>query len=99
MQYDIIPHITLKPNRYKNSSDISLVLGAADVLINNIKHPETACDTVIIVSSDCDFSPLATRLRREGLRVICIMTAHCFISWTRGRGRLSDYCIFRQDDI
>ncbi len=77
MQYDIIPHITLKPNRYKNSSDISLVLGAADVLINNIKQPETACDTVIIVSSDCDFSPLATRLRREGLRVIGIVTAHC----------------------
>ena len=70
MEYDIIPHITLKPNRYKNSSDISLVLGAADVLINNIKHPETACDTVIIVSSDCDFSPVATRLRREGLKVI-----------------------------
>ena len=24
MEYDISPHITLKPNKYKNSSDISL---------------------------------------------------------------------------
>jgi hypothetical protein len=70
MEYVINPHITLKPNRYKNSSDISLVLGAAEVIINNIKHPETACGTVIIVSSDCDFSPVAARLRGEGLKVI-----------------------------
>ena len=70
MEYDIIPHITLKPNKYKNSSDISLVLGAADVLLNNVQHPESACDIVIIVSSDCDFSPLAARLRREGIKVI-----------------------------
>jgi len=70
MEYFLNPHITLKPNKYKNSSDISLVLGVTDILVNNVKYPETAVDTVILVSSDSDFSPVAARLRREGLCVI-----------------------------
>ena len=43
MEYFLNPHITLKPNKYKNSSDISLVLGVTDILVNNLKYPEKCC--------------------------------------------------------
>ena len=71
-QYAIHMNMTLKPNRYKNSSDIALVIGAMDLL-----HARTAAesaggavDTIIIASSDSDFSALAVRLRAAGIEVV-----------------------------
>jgi uncharacterized LabA/DUF88 family protein len=48
----------------KNASDIALVIDAMDVLYRE------AVDTFCIVSSDCDFTPLAVRLRSAGKSVI-----------------------------
>jgi len=48
----------------KNGTDIRLVIDAMDMLYT--KTVQTFC----LVSSDCDFTPLCTRLRAEGKRVI-----------------------------
>ncbi|MFQ3577990.1 MAG: NYN domain-containing protein, partial [Verrucomicrobiia bacterium] len=48
----------------KNASDMALVIEAMDIL--SAKSVTLFC----IVSSDCDFAPLALRLRAEGKRVI-----------------------------
>ena len=64
LKYAIHPNLTIKASKFKNTSDISLVIGAMDQLIaGNV-------DTVIIVSSDSDFSTLSVRLRSSGLEVI-----------------------------
>ena len=70
MEYAIHTNLTLNPNRYKNTSDIALVIGAMSILTRNLKNPSSACDTIIIVSSDSDFAPLAVALRTEGIQVI-----------------------------
>ena len=57
LQHAIHMNMTLKPNRYKNSSDIALVIGAMDLLF--ARAAGDAVDTVIIASSDSDFSALA----------------------------------------
>jgi hypothetical protein len=49
--------------KHKNSSDIALTIRAMDLLAE--KHFER----FLIVSSDCDFAPLALRLRRSGVPV------------------------------
>ncbi|HQZ27907.1 MAG: NYN domain-containing protein [Verrucomicrobiales bacterium] len=48
----------------KNGTDIRLVIDAIDILYT--KDVRTFC----IVSSDCDFTPLCTRLRADGKNVI-----------------------------
>ena len=48
----------------KNATDIAIVIDAMDVLYT--KQVDVFC----IVSSDCDFAPLATRLRAEGRSVL-----------------------------
>ncbi len=48
----------------KNATDMRLVIDAMDILYT--KSVETFC----LVSSDCDFTPLCTRLRAEGKKVI-----------------------------
>ncbi len=48
----------------KNGTDMRLVIDAMDVLYT--KEVRTFC----LVSSDCDFTPLCTRLRAEGKQVI-----------------------------
>ncbi|NVK12040.1 MAG: NYN domain-containing protein [Gammaproteobacteria bacterium] len=47
----------------KNASDIALVIDAMDVMY------EGKISAVALVSSDCDFAPLATRLRASGIEV------------------------------
>jgi uncharacterized protein (TIGR00288 family) len=48
----------------KNATDMSLLIDALDILYT--KDVDVFC----IVSSDCDFTPLARRLREEGKQVI-----------------------------
>lgn len=48
----------------KNATDMAMAVDAMDVLFN--KPVEAFC----LVSSDCDFTPLVTRLRAEGKQVI-----------------------------
>lgn len=62
-------NFTLRPSRYKNSSDIALVIGAMELLRLRDKGA-SAVDAVIIASSDSDFSPLAMHLRGAGIDVI-----------------------------
>lgn len=77
LQYAIHMNMTLKPNRFKNSSDIALVIGAMELLNARVlaercprENSDPAVDTVIIASSDSDFSLLSIRLRTAGFRVI-----------------------------
>lgn len=48
----------------KNATDMAMVIDAMDLLYN--KNVGTFC----LVSSDCDFTPLVTRLRADGKQVI-----------------------------
>lgn len=48
----------------KNATDIAITIDAMDILYT--KHVDTFC----IVTSDCDFTPLATRILSEGKSVI-----------------------------
>jgi len=50
----------------KNSSDSAMMIDAMDIL------QEKKVDTFILVTSDSDFTKLATRVREDGLRVIGI---------------------------
>ena len=67
LENTIQTHFTLRPNRFKNSSDIALTIGAMEVLRAKEKN---GVDAVIIASSDSDFSPLAFHLRAAGVDVI-----------------------------
>lgn len=74
-QYVLHTNMTLKPSRFKNSTDIALVIGAMDLLVERATRSTTAeqdttADAVIIVSSDSDYSALALRLRASGIEVI-----------------------------
>ena len=64
LKYAIHPNLTIKASKGKNSSDIALVIGAMDLLV------EGGIDAVIIASSDSDFSALSVRLRNAGMEVI-----------------------------
>ena len=55
-QFDIV--------KGKNATDMALLIDAMDTLYTKEIH------TFAIVSSDCDFTPLALRLRAEGKKVI-----------------------------
>ena len=70
LKHTIRTNFTLRPNKYKNSSDIALVIGAMEIFMGGLSDPEKACDCFVIASSDSDFSPLAVRLRREGIDVV-----------------------------
>ena len=48
----------------KNTTDIAMVIGAMDLLHNNMY------DALVLVSCDSDFTPLAIRLRESGLYII-----------------------------
>lgn len=75
LRYALHTNMTLKPNRFKNCTDIALVIGAMDLLVKRAAHstatePNTTADVVVIVSSDSDYSALALRLRTAGIEVI-----------------------------
>ncbi|MCR4620568.1 MAG: NYN domain-containing protein [Clostridiales bacterium] len=73
LRYAIHPNLTIRPSKYKNSSDIALVIGAMDLI--------GKCDTVIIASSDSDFSSLSVRLRSCGQEVIGMGTEKANPLW------------------
>ncbi len=71
LKYAIHPNLTIRPSKFKNSSDIALVIGAMDMLLQNrASSAPDETDTVIIASSDSDFSMLAVYLRQAGMQVI-----------------------------
>ena len=67
LKYAIRPSLTIRPSKYKNTSDIALVIGAMDLLANKA---ETAPNIMVIASSDSDFSALSVRLRTGGVDVV-----------------------------
>ena len=67
LKYAIRPSLTIRPSKYKNTSDIALVIGAMDLLAGKA---EPAPDIVVIASSDSDFSALSMRLRTGGVDVV-----------------------------
>ena len=75
LQYVVHTNMTLKPSRFKNSTDIALVIGAMDLLVERAARgttteQNTTVDAVIIASSDSDYSALALHLRASGIEVI-----------------------------
>ena len=70
LKHTIHTNFTLRPNRFKNSSDIALVIGAMEILSSVRASGTDRETTVLIVSSDSDFSPLAVHLRAAGVDVI-----------------------------
>ena len=75
LRYALHTNMTLKPNRFKNCSDIALVIGAMDLLVERAARgaateSNTTADAVVIASSDSDYSALALRLRTSGIQVI-----------------------------
>ena len=56
LKYAIHPNLTIRASKGKNSSDIALVIGAMDLL-------QAGMETIVIASSDSDFSALSVRLR------------------------------------
>ncbi len=67
LKYAIRPSLTIRPSKYKNTSDIALVIGAMDLLTGKT---EAAPDIMVIASSDSDFSALSVRLRTGGVDVV-----------------------------
>ena len=75
LKYALHANLTIKASKGKNTSDIALVIGAMDLLVKgNI-------DTVIIVSSDSDFSALSVRLRSAGIEVVGMGTEKANPLW------------------
>ena len=75
LKYAIHPNLTIKAAKGKNSSDIALVIGAMDLLVAG------GIDTVVIASSDSDFSALSVRLRNAGLNVVGMGTEKANELW------------------
>ncbi len=63
-EYAIQPQQFFDLVKGKNATDMGLLIDAMDILYT--KEVDTFC----LVSSDCDFTPLALRLRAEGKKVI-----------------------------
>ncbi|EMI19044.1 protein containing DUF88 [Rhodopirellula maiorica SM1] len=67
---DVLHHHAIAAKQYfdmtqgKNATDMALLIDAMDILYTKNIH------TFGLVSSDCDFTPLAHRLREEGKQVI-----------------------------
>ena len=75
LKYALHPNLTIRASKGKNSSDIALVIGAMDLLLQG------NTDTVLIASSDSDFSTLSVRLRSAGLKVIGMGTEKANPLW------------------
>lgn len=67
---DVLHHFAIQPiqqfdlTKGKNATDIALVIDAMDILYTK------DIDTICLVSSDCDFTPLVTRALADGKFVI-----------------------------
>ena len=75
LKYAIHPNLTIRAAKGKNSSDIALVIGAMDLLLAG------GMDTIVIASSDSDFSALSVRLRNAGINVVGMGTEKSNALW------------------
>ena len=64
--FAVLPHQQFAYTKGKNSSDITLVIDAMDLLHSGL------FDGFVLVSSDSDFTRLASRIREQGLDVFGI---------------------------
>ena len=64
LQYSIIPVQSFPYTSGKNSTDATMVIDAMDILYTG------KVDGFCLVSSDCDFTRLASRLKEAGMKVI-----------------------------
>ena len=87
LKYAMHANLTIRASKGKNSSDIALVIGAMDLLASR------AADTVIIASSDSDFSALSVRLRGAGIEVIGMGTDKSNELW---RTSCSSFVVLQQ---
>lgn len=65
-QYAIQPYQQFDLTKGKNATDIAMTIDAMDILHSN------KVNAFCLITSDCDFTPLATRIRAEGKTVIGI---------------------------
>ena len=87
LKYAMHANLTIKASKGKNSSDIALVIGAMDLLL------EGGIDAAIIASSDSDFSALSVRLRNAGVQVIGMGTEKANPLW---RAACSSFTVLQQ---
>ncbi len=66
VEFAIVPHQQFANTKGKNASDIALVIDAMDILHTG------RFDGFVLVSSDSDFTRLASRIREQGLDVFGI---------------------------
>lgn len=90
LKYAIRPSLTIRPSKYKNTSDIALVIGAMDLLAGKT---ETSPDIIVIASSDSDFSALSVRLRTGGVEVVGMGTDKSNELW---RTACSSFVVLQQ---
>ncbi|WP_318521238.1 NYN domain-containing protein [Photobacterium leiognathi] len=70
LPYGIEPIQQFDITKHKNATDIRMTINVMDLLFSN-KMKDDHIQTVCLMSSDCDFTPLATRLRQSSVQVIC----------------------------
>lgn len=80
-QHAILPHQLFAAASKKNASDIALVIDAMDILHSGRFHG------FVLVSSDSDFTRLASRIREQGLDVFGIGEAKTPIALRRAYKR------------
>ena len=85
LKYAFHPNLTIKASKGKNSSDIALVIGAMDLIA------ATPVETILLASSDSDFSALSVRLRSAGIHVVGMGTERSNPLW---RTACSEFIVF-----
>ena len=90
LKYAMHPNLTIRPSKYKNTSDIALVIGAMDLLAD---QKDGGTDMMIIASSDSDFSALSVRLRTAGVEVVGMGTDKSNELW---RTACSSFVVLQQ---
>lgn len=66
----IVPIQQFDLTKHKNASDISLTINVMDFIYqHDFNHENYAA--IAFMTSDCDFTPLVTRVRQTGVHVIC----------------------------
>lgn len=93
LKYAMHPNLTIRPSKYKNTSDIALVIGAMDLLAG---QKEGGTDIMIIASSDSDFSALSVRLRTSGVEVVGMGTDKSNELW---RAACSSFVTLQQPSV
>ena len=93
LKYAIRPSLTIRPSKYKNTSDIALVIGAMDLLSDQAAG---GTDVAVIASSDSDFSALSVRLRSSGVDVVGMGTDKSNELW---RTACSSFVVLQQQPV